>query len=108
MVAMPIPVPSMSVKRGKHCSGRQFSRPAVNEPFSGRPKAGLGHILLLLVSPSLLSKLSAFTDISTLPVTYDWVSNVLMRMMNDVSHDSPSLAYRRVSSTFETPSIEIY
>jgi hypothetical protein len=86
---MHVSVLSVSVERSKHCSGRQFSWLAVYKSLPRHPKHGLGHIVLVLVSPSLLSKLSALTDISALPVTYDWLSHVLIRMVNDVGHESP-------------------
>jgi len=86
MIAMPVVVASLSVKRGKHSSGRQFSWLAVYNSFPRPPKGGLGHILLALVSPCLLSQLSALTDISILPVTYYWFSYVLIRMVNYIGH----------------------
>src|ERR1035438_321359 len=94
MVAMPVVVVSLSVKSSKHCSGRQFSRLAVHHSFPRPPKDGLGHIHLVPVSPRLLSELSALTDISILPVTDDWFSYVLIRMVNYVRHGNNLLCAR--------------
>src|ERR1017187_2228599 len=84
--AMPVVVSSLCVKRGKNCSRRQFARFAVHKPLSSPPKDGYGHILLVLVSPGLLSELSAFTAI--FPFTDDFLMIVLIRMMNHVGHEA--------------------